>query len=117
MVLTTISCVSIAITGAMLGASVGLVIYAILNAAARADESEWQWPKVEAVLAWARLHGEIEAVEAAIREYENATGREMYLAGERMPVAKKDGRLGGRVYDWSEVRKAAGCVGRSTMFC
>lgn len=85
MAATTLSCMSIAITGAMLGACVGYVIFATLNAGKRADESEWRspLPAVEAVLAWDQLHAPYDLIEAAIEEYEHAFGRELFSAGER----------------------------------
>jgi hypothetical protein len=68
----------------MLGGCVASVAFTLLNAGKRADE--WQppsLPTVEAVLAWARVEGDLELVEAAVSEYEIAFGREMILAGER----------------------------------
>jgi hypothetical protein len=84
MATVTISCLAIGITGTMLGACVGFLAFALLNAGKRADE--WpppSLPTVEKILAWARIEGDLDLVEAAVGEYENAFAREMILSGER----------------------------------
>lgn len=84
MAVASIACWGIGITGIMLGACVGFLIFAILNAGEQADYRERPpLPKVEAALAWAQVRAPYDLIEEAVSEYSSAFDREMFLAAEQ----------------------------------